>query len=203
MTHSCSHHRHHCLMRRPCPATPPHAHFHTIFKKTHIHEKRPTKRYKDLHIRKRPICIKKDLHICKETYICSFPYEIWRLLIHVRVMDCWHVKSLVRHDSCCSVLQSHDSMRIYHTHRVLQCHNSIIYITCICWYVIYISRCIYISHDAYIYLTMHIYISRCIYITYVSYVMCTHPNANRMAQNLEIISKTFATNQNSAYGMHD
>jgi len=121
-----------------------------------------------------------------ETYICSFPYEIWRLLIHVRVMeDCSHVKSLVRHDSCCSVLQSHDSMHIPHTHRVLQCHDSMHI------YHIYMLVC-----D--IYITM-----QCIYITYVSYEICTQPIANRVAQNLEIISKTFATNQNSAYGIHD
>ena len=50
----------------------------------------------------------------------------------------------------------------------------------------------------------------CIYVygymygyVYIYVWMCVQPNADREAQHLEIISKTFPTNQNSAHGIYD
>ena len=42
----------------------------------------------------------------------------------------------------------------------------------------------------------------CVYVS-ICICSCVQPSADRVAQHLEIISKTFPTNQNSAHGIYD
>ena len=111
----------------------------------------------------------RDLYVSKKTCIyakrpiyahshtryggCSFTYESW-------IVDMWnHWWDMTHVAVCCRV-----TIRcVYITHIV--CCSAIIRS--------YISHVYagmwYISHDAYIYLTMHIYILRCIYISHDAY----------------------------------